>query len=171
MLARARQRNLLWTGRTLQQAAVRGMSATNVGGHTEPDPYRDLSPTVLDHALRPRNSGALSNFTGHARITGPCGDTLEFWLLIRDGRVEEVRFTTDGCGWSRACGSMATCLAEGKSIADAAAIGQQDILRALGGLPPEVEHCALLAANTLKAACDDSLQEKVHRLDEASLNA
>jgi NifU-like protein involved in Fe-S cluster formation len=66
---------------------------------------------------------------------------------------------------------MATCLAKGKSIADSAAIAQQDILRALGGLPPEVEHCALLAANTLKAACDDSLQEKTRRLDEASLNA
>ena len=135
----------------------------------ESDPYRDLSPTVLDHALRPRNSGVLSNFNGHARITGPCGDTMEFWLLIRDGKVEEVRFTTDGCGWSRACGSMATCLAEGRSIADAAAIGQQDILRALGGLPPEVEHCALLAANTLKAACDDYIRRKICRPDEARL--
>jgi len=136
----------------------------------ESDPYRDLSPTVLDHALKPRNSGVLSNFNGHARITGPCGDTMEFWLLIRDGKVEEVRFTTDGCGWSRACGSMATCLAEGKSIADAAAIGQRDILRALGGLPPEVEHCALLAANTLKAACDDYIRRKICRPDEARLN-
>lgn len=135
----------------------------------EPDPYRDLSPTVLDHALKPRNGGALSNFNGHARITGPCGDTMEFWLLIRDGGVEEVRFTTDGCGWSRACGSMATCLAEGKSIGNAAAIGQQDILRALGGLPPEVEHCALLAANTLKAACDDYIRRKICRPDEARL--
>jgi nitrogen fixation NifU-like protein len=96
---------------------------------------------------------------------------MEFWLLIRDGRLEKVGFTTDGCGWSRACGSMATCLAEGKSIGDAGAIGQQDILKALGGLPPEVQHCALLAANTLKAACDDYLQGKIRRLDEASLNA
>lgn len=136
----------------------------------EPDPYRDLSPTVLDHALRPRNSGGLSNFNGHARITGACGDTMEFWLLIRDGKVEKVRFTTDGCGWSRACGSMTACLAEGKSIGDAAAIGQQDILRALGGLPPEVEHCALLAANTLKAACDDYIRRKIYRPDEARLN-
>jgi nitrogen fixation NifU-like protein len=135
----------------------------------ESDPYRDLSPTVLDHALRPRNNGALSNFNGHARITGPCGDTMDFWLLIRDGKVEEVRFTTDGCGWSRACGSMATCLAEGRSNGDAAAIGQQDILRALGGLPPEVEHCALLAANTLKAACDDYIRRKICRPDEARL--
>ena len=121
----------------------------------EADLSRGLSPTVLDHALRPRNSGAPSNFNGYAHITGPCGDTMEFWLLIRDGRVEEVRFTSDGCGWSRACGSMATCLAEGRSLGDAAAIGQHDILDALGGLAKEVEHCALLAANTLKAACED----------------
>jgi nitrogen fixation NifU-like protein len=94
---------------------------------------------------------------------------MEFWLLIRDGGVEEVRFTTDGCGWSRACGSMATCLAEGKSIGDAAAIGQQDILRDLGGLPPEVEHCALLAANTLQAACDDYIRRKIFRPDGARM--
>lgn len=135
------------------------------------DLWQDVSPTVLDHALRPRNSGAPSNFNGHARITGPCGDTMEFWLLVRDGRLEKVGFATDGCGWSRACGSMATCLAEGRSIGDVAAIGQQGILDALGGLPREVEHCALLAANTLQAACADHLRQEMRRLDEASSNA
>lgn len=128
----------------------------------ESDPYRDISPTVVEHAVRPRNNGALSNSNGHARITGPCGDTMEFWLLVHDGSVEKVGFITDGCGWSQACGSMATSLAKGKSIADAAVIGQQDILSALGGLPEEVEHCALLAANTLKAACDDYLANATH---------
>jgi Mrp family chromosome partitioning ATPase len=52
---------------------------------------------------------------------------------------------------------MAACLAEGKRIEDVAALRQQDILHALGGLPMELEHCALLAADTLKAACEDYL--------------
>ena len=96
---------------------------------------------------------------------------MEFWLLVRGGRLESVGFATDGCGWSRACGSMATCLAEGMSVGEATAIGQQDILRALGGLPPEVEHCALLAANTLKAACENSLQPELRQPNEAPVNA
>jgi Mrp family chromosome partitioning ATPase len=115
-----------------------------------------VSPTVIDHAQAPRNRGPLATFTGHARITGPCGDTMEFWVLVRDGTVEKVSFVTDGCGPSLASGSMATCLAEGKPLDQAAAIGQRDILKALGGLPMEVEHCALLAANTLMAACEDA---------------
>jgi len=114
-----------------------------------------ISPTVTDHASRPRNSGPLETFNGHARIRGPCGDTMEFWLLVREGRVEKASFVTDGCGPSYACGSMATCLVEGRSLDRATAIKHCEILDALGGLPAEVEHCALLAANTLKAACED----------------
>ncbi|RPI10844.1 MAG: hypothetical protein EHM71_02510 [Zetaproteobacteria bacterium] len=117
-----------------------------------------VSPTVIDHAQAPRNRGPLANFNGHARITGPCGDTMAFWVRAREGTVENVSFVTDGCGPSLASGSMATCLAEGKRLNQAAAITQRDILAALGGLPGEVEHCALLAANTLKAACEDAVR-------------
>ena len=119
-----------------------------------------VSPTVIDHAQAPRNRGLLATFNGHARTTGPCGDTMEFWVLVRDGKVEKVSFVTDGCGPSLACGSMATCLAEGKRLEQAAAVGQRDILGALGGLPTEVEHCALLAANTLMAACEDAARRE-----------
>lgn len=115
---------------------------------------RGWTSTAQEHAMRPRNLGPLEECTGWGRITGPCGDTMEFWIAVRDGRVERVRFVTDGCGSSRACGSMTTTLAEGKSVEAAAAIGQQDILDALGEGFAE-EHCALLAANTLKAACAD----------------
>jgi ATP-binding protein involved in chromosome partitioning len=117
-----------------------------------------ISPTVIDHAQHPRNIGPLGAYTGHARITGPCGDTMEFWVLVRERTAERVSFVTDGCGPSLACGSIATCLAEGKRLKQAASIGQRDILEALGGLPAEVEHCALLAANTLKAACEDAVR-------------
>ena len=122
--------------------------------------YLDMigfSEVARDHATHPRNHGPLKDFDGHARITGPCGDTMEFWLIARNGKIERVSFITDGCGSSLACGSMATGLAEGKRVEDAAALRQKDILAALGGFPPEFEHCALLAANTLKGACGDYL--------------
>ena len=122
--------------------------------------FKGFSAVARDHAAHPRNHGPLEDFAGHARITGPCGDTMEFWLTARNGTVDKVSFTTDGCGSSLACGSIATSLAEGRRVKDAAALRQQDILGALGGLPKEVEHCALLAANTLKAACEDYLNRQ-----------
>jgi len=115
----------------------------------------DFSVVALDHMQSPRNWGALSEFDGRARVTGPCGDTMEFWLQVAHGRIARVTFDTDGCGSSIACGSMATELAAGKTPEDASRISQKDILDALGGLPPEVQHCALLASNTLRAACED----------------
>ena len=121
---------------------------------------KDLDNIFLvakDHAENPRNFGMLSVFNGHARMTGPCGDTMEFWLAVRDARVEQVSFVTDGCAPSLAAGSMATSLAQGKPVAEVMRIGQQDILKALGGLPTDSEHCPLLASNTLKAACRNYL--------------
>ena len=114
-----------------------------------------FSVVARDHAARPRNRGVLEEFNGHARITGPCGDTMEFWISVHDGTVTAASFVTDGCGSSLACGSMATELAKGRRVEEAAGVRQHDILQALGGLPPEFQHCALLASNTLKAACAD----------------
>jgi len=114
-----------------------------------------MSGVALDHAQNPRNMGPLSSFNGHARVTGSCGDTMEFWIMVRDGKVEKASFTTDGCGHSQACGSMATSLVEGKRLEQASVMEPQDILDALGGIPDDHEHCALLSANTLKAACEN----------------
>ena len=104
---------------------------------------------------KPRNYGPLESFDGHARITGPCGDSMEFWLQVSGEHIAEAGFTTDGCGSSRASGSMATELVIGKSLTEAAKIEAADVLTALGGLPKDSEHCALLASNTLKAAIED----------------
>ena len=85
---------------------------------------------------------------------------MEIYLKVRDGRVINVSFWTDGCGTTIACGSMVTELAKGKSIIDAWKISQDDILDALGGLSEDSLHCALLAANTLKEAIKDFLAFK-----------
>lgn len=113
--------------------------------------------TASRHAKKPYNMGKLDDFNGHAKITGPCGDTMEFWLKVQDDRVKRVSFITDGCNPSIASGSMTTFLAEGKLLEEVKSINQQDVLKALEGLPEDHEHCALLATNTLKAACEDYL--------------
>jgi nitrogen fixation NifU-like protein len=111
--------------------------------------------TVIDHWKHPRGFGALERPDGHARITGPCGDTMEVFLRISEHRVMGASFTTDGCITSIASGSMAVELATGRTTSEVRAISQDDILKALGGLPEESRHCALLASNTLRAAIDD----------------
>jgi Mrp family chromosome partitioning ATPase len=83
---------------------------------------------------------------------------MEFWLQVSDGKVHACTFITDGCGPSLASGSATTELAVGMPAEKALEIRQKDVLEALGGLPQDVEHCALLAANTLQAACRDYLQ-------------
>jgi nitrogen fixation NifU-like protein len=113
--------------------------------------------TVIDHAMNPRHLGTMQNADGFARVTGPCGDTMEIWLKVQGGTITGINFMTDGCGTSIASGSMVTELASGASIKEAIQISQQDVLDALGGMPEESEHCALLAADTLKAAVRDYL--------------
>jgi nitrogen fixation NifU-like protein len=110
------------------------------------------SETVIDHAMNPRNLGDIEDADGFAKVTGPCGDTMEIWLRAKNGRLTDATFLTDGCATSLASGSMVTEMAKGTNITEALKISQQDVLRALGGLPEESQHCALLAADTLKEA-------------------
>ena len=80
---------------------------------------------------------------------------MEISVRVDDGRVAEAAFRTTGCATSIASGSMAVELSTGRTLADARCITQEAILEALGGLPEESEHCALLASNTLMAALND----------------
>ena len=124
------------------------------------DMKKVYSETTIDHAVNPRNLGDMADANGFGRVTGPCRDTIEIWLKVKDGVVIDATFLTDGCGTSIASGSMATELAKGKSIPEVSKINQQDILKALDGLPEESAHCALLAANTLKEAIKDYITLK-----------
>jgi nitrogen fixation NifU-like protein len=124
------------------------------------DTRKVYSEQVIDHALNPRNVGLMEDADGFARITGPCRDTMEIWIKVNDDIIIKSNFMTDGCGTSIASGSMVTELARGKNITEAQRISEQDVLTALGGLPDESEHCALLAANTLKAAIRDYIAMK-----------
>lgn len=134
-----------------------------ISGHQE---YEDLieakmrqaySGEVVDHALHPRNLGDMKDADAFGRITGPCGDTMEIWLKVSGGVVIAASFATDGCAATISTGSMVTELVKGKTIGEVLSVSQQDILGALGGLPEGNQHCALLAADTLKKAAKDYL--------------
>jgi len=118
------------------------------------------SEAVVEHSMDPRNLGNLEDADGFARVTGPCGDTMSIWLKVKGDTIINASFTTDGCGTTIASGSMVTEMVKGRSISEAQNATQRDVLDALGGLPQESEHCALLAANTLKAAIRDYIVMK-----------
>jgi nitrogen fixation NifU-like protein len=124
------------------------------------------SEAVVEYSMNPRNLGEVEDANGFGRITGPCGDTMSIWLKVDCDAIVNAGFITDGCGTTLASGSMVTEMAKGKSIAEAQRISQQDILNALGGLPSENEHCALLAENTLKEAIKDYLNSKKSGLSQ-----
>ena len=111
-----------------------------------------FSPRVIDNYLKPRNLKEISDPHGVSVITGPCGDTMYIGLKIDKDRIVEIGFLTDGCGPTVACGSVLSQLALGKTITEAAALNQETLLIALGGLPESHLHCAKLAVDTLHQA-------------------
>jgi len=119
-----------------------------------------FSEEVVNRWLNPKNFGKMEDSDGVGRVTGPCGDTMEIFLKVRNDRITSAMYMTQGCGTTIAAGSMVTDLATGKDIKDALKISQEVILDALGGLPDDSKHCALLASNTLKDAIKDYLAYK-----------
>jgi nitrogen fixation NifU-like protein len=107
---------------------------------------------VIDYGINPRNCGIMEKPDGYAKHTGPCGDTVEIFLQVENGRIKDIRYTTDGCVASHAAVSAATIMAAGKLLKECIIINQGSILEHLGGLPNESEHCALLAATTFHRA-------------------
>lgn len=77
---------------------------------------------------------------------------MDIFLKFKEGTVSEASFTTDGCGPSMICGSLAAELAIGKDPEELKKITAETILEVIGGLPEEDQHCASLAANTLQMA-------------------
>jgi nitrogen fixation NifU-like protein len=113
------------------------------------------SAKVVELFENPVNVGRLENPDGFASVTGPCGDSMQVYVRVRDGRVSECTFMTDGCGGSIVAGSMATLLAIDQSVEDAQKIGGEQILNGLGGLPEQEAHCPALAAEALRKALED----------------
>ncbi|EKE00912.1 MAG: nitrogen-fixing NifU protein [uncultured bacterium] len=98
----------------------------------------------------PLNFGPLKGANANARLTGPCGDTMEFWLNIDNDKILTATFTTDGCDNSIICGSTAGYMVQNNLLDTAYAVTQEQVLLEIGYLPSEFKHCALLAVNTIK---------------------
>jgi nitrogen fixation NifU-like protein len=115
------------------------------------------SPELLDHFEHPRNSGELLGATACRRLENPaCGDVLELAVKIVGDRIEELCFRAKGCVPAMACASAVTELAKGKSIFEARAVNKEDVVRAVGSLPPASGHAAQLAIDVLQLVLSTS---------------
>lgn len=101
--------------------------------------------------------GRMNDPTASASIKGICGDEMEFYLVIRDDRIEEVRYHTDGCGNTRSCGHAVARRAKGRNVTDALSISAGEIIRSGDCKPESGRHCAILAVTTFYRAIADYL--------------
>ena len=115
--------------------------------------YTDM---VMDHFMHPRNVGEIPNADGVGEVgNAKCGDIMKMYLKIKDNVIEDAKFETFGCGSAIASSSMATELIKGKTIDEALAVTNKQVVEALGGLPAYKLHCSVLAEESIKSAVKD----------------
>ena len=112
---------------------------------------------VMDHFQHPRNVGEIEDASGVGTVgNAKCGDIMRIYLDIDENQIiRDVKFKTFGCGAAVATSSMATEMVKGKTVQEAMEVTNKAVMEALDGLPPEKEHCSLLAEETLHAALWD----------------
>ena len=125
------------------------------------------SDKVIDHYENPRNVGSFEKgdaSVGTGMVGAPaCGDVMKLQIKVgADGRIEDARFKTYGCGSAIASSSLVTEWVKGKTLEQAASIRNTDIAQELS-LPPVKIHCSILAEDAIKAAVED--YRKKHNLE------
>ena len=118
------------------------------------------SDKVIEHYNNPRNVGSLDKAdpnVGTGLVGAPeCGDVMKLQMKVNPETrvIEEAKFKTFGCGSAIASSSLATEWVKGKTVEEALAIKNTDIVRELA-LPPVKIHCSVLAEDAIKAALGD----------------
>jgi len=117
------------------------------------------SDKVLDHYDNPRNVGTFAkdeaDDIGTGLVGAPaCGDVMRLQIKVKDGRIEDAKFKTFGCGSAIASSSLATEMIKGMTLDQAAEIKNTVIVQELN-LPPVKIHCSVLAEDAIKAAIED----------------
>jgi NifU-like protein involved in Fe-S cluster formation len=111
----------------------------------------EYSDIVLDHFQHPRNLGDLDRPDAVAEVENPaCGDRTRLAVRIRERKITEARFRTEGCPAAIAASSMLTEMILGKTLEDAARLRDTDVAAALGGLPRNKLHCSVLAEDVIR---------------------
>ena len=121
-------------------------------------PVLYYTDAVIDHFSNPRNIGemAADEANGYALSGDPvCGDQMKLWIRVEEGRIADIKFKSFGCPGAIATSSMVTQLAQDRTLQEAAALTDDDVIEALGGIPENKKHCSLLGINALHTAIAD----------------
>jgi len=115
--------------------------------------YISYNETVMEHFMSPRNVGLIEGPDGRAVVGDPtCGDYIEVCIRVEGDRIADSKFLMSGCPAAIATSSIATELAIGKTIQEAMALTDNDVIVAAGGIPARKAHCSLLAIRGLHQA-------------------
>ena len=116
---------------------------------------------VMDHFMNPRNVGEIENADGSGTYGSPvCGDMMKIDIVVDENDViTDAKFKTFGCGSAIASSSVATEMIIGKTIDEALAVTNKQIIDELGGLPAVKVHCSVLADHAIKSAIYDYAQK------------
>lgn len=133
------------------------------------------SEKVLDHFKNPKNVGTLDKSkknVGTGLVGAPeCGDVMRLQIEVDEASntIIDAKFKTFGCGSAIASSSLATEWLKGKTIDDALAIDNMDIVEELA-LPPVKIHCSVLAEDAIKSAIADYKSKNVALVDAEAVN-
>ncbi len=120
-------------------------------------PFDEYNATVMDHFLNPRNTGELPGATATVSRDNPvCGDLVKLSIRIAGGRIVEARTKTFGCAAAIACASALTEMLIGRTVDEAAALRDSDVVERLGGLPEHKLKCSLVAQEVTRLALEQA---------------
>ena len=116
----------------------------------------EYSEKVVDHYTNPRNVGKIEDASGVGQVGNPvCGDIMKMFIKVENNVITDVKFKTFGCGAAIASSSISTEMIKGKTIEEALALKNTDVVDSLGGLPPVKLHCSVLAEEAIHEAVAD----------------
>ena len=127
----------------------------------------NYSDEVIDHYSNPRNVGKIDDASGIGEVGNPiCGDIMKMYIKVENNIIVDVKFKTFGCGAAIATSSASTEMIKGKTLEEALALRNIDVVKALNGLPPVKLHCSVLAEEAIREAIADYYRKEGKMTEE-----
>ena len=121
---------------------------------------------VMREFENPHNVGELADANAVGEVgNAKCGDIMKIYMKIEDDIIKDIKFKTFGCGAAIATSSIATEMVKGKTIKEALALTNKQVMDELGGLPPQKIHCSVLAEEAIAAAITDYYKRQGIEID------